>query len=165
MLTQEFLKENFRYDPNTGDFYWIKHSVTKKRNLKDPINYRDYGGYIVVTFRHGGVQKTYKVHRLIWIYVHGKLTNQIDHINGIRDDNRLCNLREVTAQQNSMNKAKMPSIHNLTGVYHTANKKRWMAQIAFQNKRRHLGCFDTPEEASSAYQKAKAELFKEFART
>ena len=64
-----------------------------------------------------------------------------------------------------MNKAKRESKNNLTGVYLTANKKRWVAQIAFKNKRHHLGCFDTPEEASFAYQKARTELFKEFART
>ena len=163
MLTQEILKQNFKYEPETGNFFWAKPS--KNRNLIDPIKSRDKDGYFVVCFTINGIQKNYKVHRLIWIYVYGQVIHQIDHVNGVRNDNRLCNLREVTAQQNGMNKAKRESKNNLTGVYLTANKKRWVAQIAFKNKRHHLGCFDTPEEASFAYQKARTELFKEFART
>jgi len=163
MLTQEILRENFRYEPETGLLFWIKR--LQRRNLSKPISSKNPKGYIQVCTKLSGKSKTYDIHRLIWIYVYGSIPNQIDHINGIRDDNRLCNLREVTHQQNMMNQAKRSSNKTYKGIYLSSNKKKWVAEICFNYKRKYLGTFDTPEQASEVYNNAAKEIFKEFART
>lgn len=164
MLTQEIIKENFKYDPDTGDFFWIKQNYGK-RNLKNAISSKNSKGYIQVCTNLSGSKKIYDVHRLIWIYVYGEIKNQIDHINGIRHDNRLCNLREATHQQNMMNRKKTSKKNKFKGIYSSKNKKRWVAEICFKGQRKYLGIFDTQEEAGQVYEKAAKENFKEFART
>jgi hypothetical protein len=165
MLTQEILREHFRYEPETGHLFWAKTNAKKTRNLIDRIGFRDRDGYLVVCTNLSGKPKNYRVHRLIWIYLHGQINHEIDHINGIRDDNRLCNLREVTHQQNMMNRRAHKS-ENLRGIYKAKGKTpSWAAAINCNGKRYYLGVYKTPEEANFAYEKARAELFKEFART
>lgn len=164
MLTQEILRENFRYDPETGDFFWAKADKWNRRKLSNPINYLDKDGYVVVCTSLSGKPKNYRVHRLIWMYVHGQISHEIDHINGIRNDNRLCNLREVTHQQNMMNRRAHKS-NNLRGIYRAKGKTpSWVAEIHCNGERHYLGVYKTPEEANLAYEKARVELFKEFAR-
>tara|TARA_R110000822_G_C15114165_1_gene473280 strand:- start:43 stop:543 length:501 start_codon:yes stop_codon:yes gene_type:complete len=166
MLTQEILREYFKYEPQTGHFFWNKQTAKNNRNLIDPISCRDKYGYVVVGSVLSGKFKNYRVHRLIWVYVHGQITHEIDHINGIRDDNRLCNLREVTHQQNMMNRVRNKSKNQLRGIYKAKGKTpSWAAEITHQGVKHYLGVFKTPEEANFAYEKARAELFKEFART
>ena len=165
MLTQKILRENFRYEPETGHLFWAKPNSKNRRNLVDPIGFRDKDGYVVTCTSLGGKPKHYRVHRLIWVYVHGQITDHIDHINGIRDDNRLCNLREVTHHQNMMNRPKHKSLNKFRGVYASLNKRRWIAQISVNGSMKYIGSFGTPEEASDAYEKVRADMFKEFART
>jgi hypothetical protein len=166
MLTQEILRENFRYEQETGDFFWAKQSRFKQRNLTKPIATLDKYGYVVVCTTLSGKSKHYKVHRLIWVYLHGQIPKQIDHINGIRNDNRLCNLREVTHQQNMMNRKQHKSKRLFRGIYKPNTKTpHWIAEITYKGVKHNLGCYKTPEEASLAYEKARIELFKEFART
>lgn len=165
MLTQEILREHFRYEPETGHLFWAKPDSKNRRNLIDPIGFRDKDGYLVTCTSLGGKPKNYRVHRLVWVYVHGQITNHIDHINGIRDDNRLCNLREVTHQQNMMNRVRHKSKSAFRGIYAYGNKRGWVAQISVNGRMKHIGCYKTPEEASAAYEKVRSEMFKEFART
>jgi len=165
MLTQKILREHFKYDPDTGHLFWIKPSLNQRRNLIDPAGFRDKDGYLVICSNLSGKIKNYRVHRLIWVYVYGQISNQIDHINGVRDDNRLCNLREVTHQQNMMNRQKHKSSNKFRGVYASPNKRRWIAQISVNSSMKYIGSFGTPEEASFAYEKVRSEIFKDFART
>jgi hypothetical protein len=166
MLTQEILREHFKYDPDTGHLFWIKQNSKNRRNLHKPVGFIDKQGYVVTCTSLGGKPKHYRVHRLIWMYIHGQITQQIDHINGIRDDNRLCNLREVTHQQNMMNKGRRKSNNLFRGIY-MANKNpsSWVAEITCNGVKHYLGVYKTPEEANLVYEKARIELFKEFART
>jgi hypothetical protein len=163
MLTQEILRENFRYDPNTGDLFWIKPS--KGRILSKSISSKNSKGYIQVCTNLSGTKKNYEVHRVIWVYVYGEIKNQIDHINGIRHDNRLCNLRQVTPQQNTMNRKKTSKTNKFKGIYYLKNKKKWIAEICFEKQRKYLGSFNTPEEAGQAYESAAKNVFKEYMRT
>ena len=158
MLTQEILKENFKYDPENGELFWVKQSKFKNRDLTKAISCKDRYGYISVCTNLSGKAKNYRVHRLIWVYVYGQVDNEIDHINGLKHDNRLCNLREVTHQQNMMNKSSK-------GIYLSKNRKKWIASINCNGQRKYIGVFPTLEEASKAYKNAAKENFKEFART
>jgi hypothetical protein len=83
----------------------------------------------------------------------------IDHINGIRDDNRIINLRVVSVRDNAKNRR--PNSEKRSGLPHGVSLKRngrYFAQIQEGRKGRHLGYFATPEEAAAAYKIARDAL-------
>lgn len=147
MITQEYIKSVLHYDSSTGIFTWTKNAIPKMRNkIAGTITKK---GYINIDV----MNKCQKAHRLAWLYVYGYIPkNQIDHINHNKSDNRIKNLREATPQQNQFNKKittrntsgfKGVSFHNLT--------KKWRAAININKKTKYLGEFNSPEEASFAY--------------
>lgn len=159
-LTQQRLHELLRYNPATGDFYWkvqtnsraLVGMVAGKNSISGPPN----NGYKVINVD----KKTYRAHNLVWFYFHGTWpTKVLDHINGNPLDNRIENLRDVTRQQNSWNlqKAKRNSKSGYLGVCWRPTKKKWKAEIRINGKKVWLGHFDTAQEASDAYQRAKKE--------
>jgi hypothetical protein len=95
---------------------------------------------------------SYPAHRLIWIYHYGSIDDnlQIDHINGIKDDNSIENLRLVTAQQNCYNRSRL----NAKGYSWDKNNKKWTASIWLNNKLKYLGSFTEEQQARNAYLKA-----------
>jgi hypothetical protein len=154
--TYEELSALYHYDPETGYLYsrktgWKVGGLTKQ-------------GYRRIGLREHGKTHGYAVHRIAWLLVHGVWpTDLIDHINGIRHDNRLCNLREATNKQNLQSRPR-----------HKRNKLGVKGVIRFKNKYRaqcwHDGkfvlrqAFDTIEEAAAAYQAKAAEVFGEWNR-
>ena len=163
MLTQEMLLENFRYNETTGNLYWkVKRAYTT--DLSKPISTKDKHGYIVVCTKLSGKAKVYRIHRLIWTMVYGMNPKNIDHIDGDRTNNQISNLREVTHQQNMMNRKKRyDSRSAYKGIYKVKNC--WVAEITFMNKRHYLGSFKTDKEAGLAYAEASKKLHGNFART
>lgn len=124
----------------------------------------DKNGYAIRNVRIStGVRTTLKMHRVILGLKKGDGFD-VDHINETRSDNRKSNLRKATRSENLRNQGKYKN--NTTGfkgvLWHKINKK-WTAQIQIYGKGKHLGCFNTPEEASKAYEKAALELHGEFA--
>jgi len=97
------------------------------------------------------------------LYVYGHMPNhQIDHINLIKDDNRISNLREVSNAGNQQNNRK-PFKNNKLGFLGVSELKKgkylyYSARIGINNKTLFLGSFKTPEEAQDAYIKAKREI-------
>ena len=155
-LSQKRLKEVLDYNPETGVFIWkIYSGRIKVGYVAGNINKR---GYATI----GIDGEIYRSHRLAWFYVYGKWPDdQIDHINGQRSDNRICNLRDVTNQVNAQNLKRATRVKtstNYLGVYKTTNIKPWRAQIDIDKKTRHIGYYKTPEEANEAYLKAKRML-------
>jgi hypothetical protein len=152
MLTQKELKELLHYDPNTGIFTWC----INKRGCKigNIAGYCDPKNYIII----GINGKLYGAHRLAWLYVYGIWPkDQIDHIDGNPNNNRISNLRECDNRGNQQNKTKQKNNKSgYLGVYFYRNK--WVAQIKHQKKVYHLGRYNTPEEAHDAYLRAKAKL-------
>ena len=96
-------------------------------------------------------QKTFSIkqHQFIYYLATGKVVELIDHINGIRTDNRIENLREVTQEGNNRNRK------NVKGYSWNKKCEKWIANIHINNKNKHLGCFDDEEDARKAYLKAK----------
>lgn len=88
---------------------------------------------------------------------------QVDHINGDPFDNRKCNLRVCTQQQNQYNRKKrVNSASGYKGVY--ALRGRWTALLKYNGKTLYLGMFDSDIEAAKAYNAKAAESFGQFAR-
>lgn len=103
--------------------------------------------------------KSYPAHRLMWVYHHGSIEDnmQIDHINGQKDDNRIENLRLVTAQQNCHNRSRL----NAKGYTWNKDVKKWQASIWMNGKMNYLGLFQKEEDARNAYVNACIETRKE----
>lgn len=153
-LTAERLRELLRYDPGTGIFTW-RMNRSGGTKAGDVAGSDDGQGY--VSIRIDG--RAYLAHRLVWLYVYGVWPErQIDHRYGIRNDNRLSELREATNKQNQHNqrKAQGSNKSGLLGVSYSRGKPR--ARIRVDGKQKHLGTFDTAELAQAAYLEAKAVL-------
>ena len=156
-LDIELLRETFSYEPETGRLVWVKLTPRVRRSsLGNEAGTLDRAsGYRFIDFKGA----RYLAHRLIWAYVHGAMPDGfIDHINRIRDDNRISNLRVVDASGNAQNRA----CYNLgktgfAGVIKHHNRYRATISPGKQ-KKINLGSFRTPEEAHARYLEAKALL-------
>ena len=93
----------------------------------------------------------YLAHRLVWLYHNGQFpTDQIDHINGIKDDNRIENLRSVDNQTNNRNKARAKNnTSGITGISWSEGRRKWEAKITIDGKSVFLGRFDCKYRAAS----------------
>src|SRR5712671_3859086 len=143
MLTQGRLKELLEYDPETGIFRWRFSRGGWIRQGAD-AGWHHTRGYWKI--RLDG--EAYFCHRLAWLYVYGQWpSDQLDHINLHRDDNRISNLREATQSQNQWNRP-------ILGVnFHKANRN-WTARISVNGNRFFLGSFKNRDEAIAAYKNA-----------
>lgn len=105
-------------------------------------------------------------HRVAWFMHYGEWPKgEIDHINGLRNDNRISNLREATRSENSRNRSK-PSNNTSghKGVSWINRYQCWQATIKFEGKNKFLGRFATREEAATAYNEAALQHHGEFAK-
>jgi len=145
-VTQDRLKELLDYSPDTGVFVWKVDRKAVKAG--DVAGKRHHSGYWNL-FVDG---KWLMAHRAAWLYVHGVWPDgDIDHINRIRDDNRLCNLRTANRAENCQNQpTRRNNRSGVTGVLWHKAAKKWVAQISIDRKLRHLGVFDTKELAVEA---------------
>lgn len=159
-VTQERLKELFEYLPETGQ---LRRLVTRSHLAKAGVivGTVDGKGYLHVNLD----KRFYRIHRLVWLYVHGEQPDQLDHIDGDRKNNRVENLRPCTCQTNAGNAGL--ANHNTSGfrgVSMNAKSGKWAAQIKIFGEQTYLGRYDTPEEAARVYDAAAIEHFGEFAR-
>ena len=146
-LSQELLKEYFEY--KGGNLWWIK-------NRPGSFAGKQFGS-TVTGYRHGRFfGKRYYEHKLVWLYHYGYWPKELDHINGVRDDNRIENLREVTRQQNMFNRpSKKGSSSKYKGVCWNKNAKKWVACHQLKGeKTKHLGYFTCELAAAKAYDDA-----------
>ena len=147
MITQSRLKELLSYDPDSGIFIWkiSTNNRVKSGSFAGSLRLDDYIEIMVDG-------KKYQAHRLAWLYTHGYDTeNQIDHLNGIRNDNRISNLREVSQSCNLQNqKINSNNTSGFPGVTWVKRKQKWVAQIQIQGKVHGLGYYDTALDAALA---------------
>ncbi len=148
MLTQERVRELFDYNPETGVVVWKKKSSTRATAAR-------IGKRAGSTSAHSGYRslcvdgKYYPEHRVIFVYMTGKMPGQqVDHINGVKDDNRWCNLRQATHSENQRNKKRSKkNTSGRTGVYYRKNRNTWVALIWVDRKLIGLGSYKTKREA------------------
>jgi hypothetical protein len=154
-ITAGELRCLFSYEPSTGRFTRMYDPVHGRKDK--PTGSVARNGYLQL--KVGG--RVYAQHRLAWLYVHGRWPEGvIDHINGDRTDNRIANLRDVPQSINAQNRrtAKRTSAVGVLGVGVTRTPGRFTARIRHAGRNLTLGTFDSVEEASRAYQAAKARL-------
>lgn len=154
MNTQELLSqcnERLDYNPETGLLNWIKRNG-QVAGSKTPV------GYITI----GINGSSYLAHRIAFLMAHKYLPKQVDHINGIKDDNRELNIRDSTHGQNSQNRPKFKN--NASGYKGVSlNGSNWVAELRSNKKRIYIGIYTCKHEAAKAYNEAALKYHGEFA--
>lgn len=154
-LTAEYLRSILDYEPETGIFT-RKVRTAARVKVGDVAGSLDGGGYLQIRVQ----SQRYRAHRLAWLYVYGAWPkDQLDHINRIRTDNRIANLREASHKQNNQNKSKQSNnTSGHPGIYRHKRISKWRAQIKHNQKHISLGYFENLEEAIAA-RKAAEKLY------
>jgi len=158
IIDQKRLKEVIDYNCSTGDFVWIVSSGTVSKGRK--AGCLDDKGYVRIKIDG----KKYKAHRLVFLYLNGCFPrSEVDHVNGVKNDNRFVNLRLANnTQQNANKKIQINNTSGYRGVHFFKPRGKWRATISVNKKTKYIGSFDTPEEASVAYECEAAFCFGEF---
>jgi hypothetical protein len=156
----ERLRSLFRYEPDTGNIYWV--AAGKGRIKKKPAGTRLHSGYIGILVDGQRIM----AHRIAWALRFGFFpTDQIDHVNGDKADNRLTNLREATNSQNGKNqKRKVSNRSGIAGVSFDAANNKWRACIKVDGRQINLGRFRSIDDAAEVRRKAEMQYFGEWRR-
>ncbi|MGL9722000.1 HNH endonuclease [Symbiopectobacterium sp.] len=137
------MKKILNYDPIEGVFTW---AVKPNRRIRigDTAGTLHKHGYVYITIN----KKLYRAHRLAWFFFFGRWPEkEIDHINGVKNDNRISNLREATSSQNHQNE-KIPKNNKsgVKGVFWSKKRKRYCAKCMVNRRGFYIGSFvDVPE--------------------
>ena len=142
-LTQEEVRKHLNYNPETGELMWREWRRGRKTSLN--VGRTQSNGYMQLQING----TLYQLHRVIWLWVYGYFPeNEIDHINRVRSDNRLSNLREVSRTCNARNCGIDPrNKTGVKGIYWETKRKAWLSSIKANDKRKHLGRFKDFTEA------------------
>jgi hypothetical protein len=134
-------EKGFSYCPVSGEIKGVYGKV---------ITGKDHQGYIWIYLKTKSEAYCIMGHRLAWFLHYGQLpNNSIDHVDGNKSNNKIDNLRDVTNQQNQWNQTKAK------GYYWHKSSNKFCAYIGINGKMKHLGLFQTEQEARNAYLKAK----------
>lgn len=151
MPSQEVLCSVLRYEPETGLLFW-----KKRADVRPAWNTRFAGKQAFTALQCDGYRngkifgKVYLAHRIIFKMVVGTDPDKIDHINGVRTDNRWDNLRDVDSETNSKNLGmSRKNTSGVSGVHWNSVKRKWVAQLGNHGARTHLGYFPSLEEATA----------------
>lgn len=143
-ITKELVSQ-LRYDPETGEFFWLRNGLAAGSVYKNGYVYIKIGG------------QRYLAHRLAYFICNGELPEQVDHINWKRSDNRQANLRASNASENQQN-LHGPRDGNELGILGVSRHgKRFRAFLRVDGALVHRSSHETPEAAEAAYLSAKAE--------
>ena len=155
-ISADEVKSRFNYCKDSGLIFW----ADGRRKGKQAFTYTSKRGYHVTTFRGKGGETTLAAHRVAWALHHGNWpSGQIDHINGDKTDNRICNLRDVVNAENARNSAmKSNNTSGVSGVYLHKQTGKWCAQINAFGKTVGLGLFVEKRDAVIARKAAERVL-------
>ena len=150
----ETLNKNFEYNPESGFVFWRKGRFKGKR-----AGNVDFEGYRVITLNY----KKMREHRACYVLFNGSLdmSMEIDHVNGVKDDNRICNLRIADSSSNKCNQKRYNKT-GFKGVEFTGI--RYSAKIKKNGVVFRLGSFDTAALAHDAYINAAKFIHGEYAK-
>lgn len=155
MIDQKTLKHLLHYDAETGLFTWKNPPRGKTKGQVAGTNSK---GYVRIFIKGKG----YLAHRLAYLYLYGSFPKkEIDHANGDRSDNRICNIREATRSQNCANKK--TGSGEMKGCYWNGKRKLWIVQIKKDGIKKTVGRYKTADEAKKAYAVASNKEFGDYA--
>lgn len=156
----ELLKERLKYT-DSGDLIWLHQGTRTDLIGKIAGNKSSTDGYVYIKF----MQKRLSAHRFIFYIHHGYLPKEIDHINRVRHDNKIGNLRACEHTHNLGNQS-IQSRHKSSkykGVCWDKNRGKWIASIKINSKSKYLGRYAREEDAAMAYNRAALLVFGVFA--
>lgn len=175
----EVIRQLLRYEPETGKLFWRERPVemfcdTEKRQASQSC--------MLWNARHAGKQAfthvsdrgylcgrvhavLYRAHRIAWVIYHGSEPKvEIDHINCVKTDNRISNLRLARRSDNVRNKGvTCQNVSGLKGVGFHRRTGKWRARICVDGVDIHIGLFRSKEEANAAYTAEARRIYGEFA--
>jgi hypothetical protein len=151
-------KKYLSYNPDTGDITWLK--ICGRGRVGATAGALEKKGYVRLQI------KGYRIlaHRVAWYFIYGSWPKkQIDHINGVKSDNRASNLRQATNSQNQANRGKNKNnTSGHKGVTWAKDRNKWRAHAGMGGKKYYLGSFDRIEDAVQAARAGAKRLFGEF---
>jgi hypothetical protein len=149
ILTHKRLTELLEYKPDTGEFFWKVSRSTVKAGKKAGVLDKSTG-YTRITIN----RKHYQAHRLAWLYVHQEFPDgMLDHVNRVRHDNRIDNLRKACWILNNRNSTtRFDNKSGVRGVTWHKKARKFETYIKLEGKKRYLGLFDNLELAKEARQ-------------
>ena len=164
-VTPDMLRQLIRYEPDTGKMFWMPRgpgwfscNEAMKSTMVASWNSRFAGSPALHVLDTGGYFSGYllgrksRAHRVAYAIYHDKWPEGfIDHINGIRTDNRAQNLRAVSRTENAHNsRLAINNTSGRTGVAYRDDTNRWVASIDADRKRISLGSFSSRDDAVAA---------------
>ena len=140
------------YKADEGVFLW-KISPSYRVSAGMVAGHLHASGYVHLQIANRQIA----AHRVAWALIHGEWPkNQIDHIDGNKSNNRIVNLRDIGAKENTQNQRRCKSSNLSSGLLGVSrNRDKWQAQIKTGGVRVHIGTYDTPQLAHLAYLEAK----------
>ncbi len=149
-MKQSELLEYLEYSPITGKVLW-KKKPSPKIAVNTPVGYVSKDGYTYFGFKN----KTLKLHRAIFLMLHGYLPKYVDHIDHDRLNNKPDNLRDATLTENNRNcKIQVNNLSGVVGVSWCSERKRWVASIWHESRAIPLGRFTDKSDAVRARKNA-----------
>lgn len=157
-LTVDELKEQLKFDPDTGCFTWI----TGKQIGQIAGTTATRGGYRKICLNY----QRYSAHHLAWLYIYGVLPKQrLDHIDGNRDNNCIANLREADPSQSRMNiSIGRNNTSGVKGVRWSKDRKKWLVTVQAYGVVHRIGFFTDLKDAAAARESAAKRIHGDFAR-
>lgn len=160
LLTQDRLRELLDYNPDTGVFKWKNRPNRQPERIVNCAGSVNPKGYRRIQI--DGIP--YYAHRLAFLWVVGFMPKVVDHIDRNRQNNSFNNLRPATTSENNANSEKRKSTNNpYKGCSYKKKKNKWVAYISINGVCKHLGYYDTPEEAAQKYNEEAGKRWKGFA--
>ena len=138
------IEKGYVYNSETGNITNPKGRI---------LNSKTRGDYLIINCSINKKSCNVRSHRFGWYYVYKEIPDEIDHINRIRNDNRIVNLRNVTSQENKWNQ-------NRKGYHWKKSHNKYEVRIKVNYKHIWIGLFNTEIEAREAYLKAKEQHHK-----